>query len=100
MVARLNKLPISAQVKKTFDGEKRSAMVSKAKIKVPNIKPNCTAEVKCPTAAISKLKVSTRSFIMPLLANQSDVQQNCEMTIIGSTNFECFIIAKLKDLLC
>ena len=75
-------------------------MVRSAKQKVPTINPNCTAEVKCPTAENSKLKALTRSFMMPFPANQSDVQKNCEITIIGKINFECFIIAKLKELLC
>ena len=100
MVARLKALPITAQTKNTFEGEKRSTIVSKAKIKVPAINPNCTDEVKCPIAEGSKLKFFTKLLITPLPANQSEVQQNCDITIIGRTNLECFIRAKLRDLLC
>lgn len=34
---------------------------------------------------------------MPFPANQSDVQQNCEMTMMGRTNLDCFIIANLRE---
>jgi hypothetical protein len=43
---RLHSAPSTAQVKNTFDGEKRSAMVKIANMSVPEINPNCTAAVK------------------------------------------------------
>ena len=46
IIATLNMEPSIAQVKNTFDGEKRSAIVKIAKISVPEINPNCTADVK------------------------------------------------------
>ena len=76
MIPILNNAPITAQVKKIFDGEKRSAIVKIAKRSVPKIKPNCTADVRCPNALLFKLKFTIRSLITPLPANQSDVQQN------------------------
>ena len=72
----LNKEPSKAQVKKTFDGEKRSAIVKIAKISVPKIKPNCTAEVKWPKALSLRWKLTIKSPITPFPANQSEVQQN------------------------
>lgn len=62
--------------KNIFEGEKRSAIVKMAKSNVPEIKPNCTAEVRCPKALLFSSKLTTRSFITPFPANQSDVQQN------------------------
>ena len=76
ITARLNRDPINAHKKKTFDGENRSAMVNIANIKVPVINPNCTAEVKWLTEPFAKSKLLTREDITPLLANQSEVQQN------------------------
>ena len=72
----LNMEPSNAQVRNTFDGEKRSAIVKMAKIKVPKINPNCTADVKCPKALLLRLKFCIKSPITPFPANQSDVQQN------------------------
>jgi hypothetical protein len=40
MAARLNMDPARALIKKTLDGEKRSAMVRRAKRSVPMINPN------------------------------------------------------------
>jgi hypothetical protein len=88
---RLNSDPIIALIKKTFDGEKRSAMVNKANINVPKINPNWTAEVKWPNAPTSKSKLLIKSDITPLLANQSDIQQTCEITITGKIHLEIFI---------
>ena len=48
--------PNNAQTKNTFDGENRSTMVRIAKSNVPVINPNCTAEVKCPSALLAKPK--------------------------------------------
>ncbi len=48
---RLDKAAAIAQIKKTFEGEKRSAMVKMAKSSVPEINPNCTAETKWPKAS-------------------------------------------------
>ena len=36
-----------ALIKKTSEGEKRSEIVNTAKTNVPEIKPNCTALVRC-----------------------------------------------------
>ena len=87
---KLNSDPSNALIKNTFEGENRSAIVKIAKISVPIINPNCTAEVKCPKALTLRSKFRTRSFITPFPANQSDVQQNCENTITGSITLECF----------
>ena len=76
IIPALNREPSKAQVKNTFDGEKRSVIVKMAKISVPKIKPNCTADVKCPKALPLRLKSIIRSPITPFPANQSDVQQN------------------------
>lgn len=76
MTPKLKSDPNKALTKKTFEGEKRSAIVKIAKIKVPMINPNCTAEVKCPKALKPRSKFITRLFITPFPANQSEVQQN------------------------
>jgi hypothetical protein len=52
-IQRLDKAPRIAQMKKTLEGENLSAMDSRAKIRVPEIKPNCTAEVRFPSASLS-----------------------------------------------
>jgi len=88
---KLNNAPKTAQQRNTLDGEKRSAIDKMANTKVPMINPNCTAEVKCPTALSLNPKVATRSRITPLPANQSEVQQNCDNTITGSMILEVFI---------
>ncbi len=90
MTPKLNSDPSKALIKKTFDGEKRSTIVKMAKISVPIINPNCTADVKCPSALPLRSKFITRSLITPFPANQSEVQQNCEITMTGSINLECF----------
>ena len=46
IIAMLHKAPRTADIRNTFDGENRSAMVSMAKINVPIIKPNCTDDVR------------------------------------------------------
>lgn len=86
----LKSAPSKAQLKNTFEGEKRSAMVKAAKSSVPKINPNCTADVKCPSALALRLKLVIRSPITPLPANQREVQQNWEITIIGSISLDCF----------
>lgn len=90
MTPKLNKDPSKALTKNTFEGENRSAIVKTAKISVPIINPNCTAEVKCPKSLTLRLKFMIRSFITPFPANQSDVQQNCDITITGRIILECF----------
>ena len=72
----LNRDPSKAQHKNTLEGENRSAIVKMAKISVPVINPNCTAEVKCARALSLSPKFTIRSCITPFPANQSDVQQN------------------------
>jgi hypothetical protein len=76
ITSALNKEPSKAQLKNTFDGEKRSAIVKMAKIRVPSINPNCTADVKWPKALLLRLKTTIRSLITPFPANQSEMQQN------------------------
>ena len=88
---KLKSAPKTAQQKNTLDGENRSAMDKMAKTKVPTINPNWTAEVKCPTALSLNPKVATKSPMTPLPANQSDVQQNCDSTMMGSMILEGFI---------
>ena len=83
VMPRLNKAPNKAQVKNTLEGENRSAIVKSAKTKVPEINPNCTAEVKCPKALSDKSNVVAKSFITLFPANHKEVQQNWEMTIMG-----------------
>lgn len=91
IIKALQIAPSKALVKKTFEGENRSAIVRRANTKVPEIKPNCTAEVRCPKALASRLKFITKSPITPLPANHNDVQQNWEMTIIGRIRFGGFM---------
>ena len=81
---RLVIAPSHAQRRNVFDGEKRSAIVKIANVNVPKIKPNCTTDVKLPRAVGARLNVATRSFITAFPANQSEVQQNCDIIIIGS----------------
>jgi hypothetical protein len=47
-----------------------------AKIKVPMIKPNCTAEVISPNPVSPKLKWAINETMTPLPANHKEVQQN------------------------
>jgi len=68
--------PDNPHIIKTFDGEYRSAIVNNAKTNEPIIKPNCTAEVRCPRELSANPKVVIRSSIIPLPANQSEVQLN------------------------
>ena len=46
IIKRLKKAPSKALNRNTLEGENLSAMVKIAKVSVPVIKPNCTAEVK------------------------------------------------------
>lgn len=73
---KLKIAPKIALTKNTLEGEKRSAIVNRAKTKVPEINPNCTAAVKLPNALSCKLKVVTKFCIMPFPANHKEVQQN------------------------
>lgn len=41
---KLHRAAHRAQIAKTLEGEKRSAIINIAKTKVPKIKPNCTAD--------------------------------------------------------
>ena len=77
--------PNNAHTKKTFEEANRSAIDKKAKSSVPNIKPSCTAEVRFATAPSDKRNTWVRSSKIALLANQSEVQQNCANTIMGKT---------------
>ena len=88
-VPKLNKPAIIADTKNTFEGEKWSEIFRIAKVNVPDIKPNWMAEVKYPRAtSLFKLNSEIILFIIPLLANQSDVQQNCAITIMGNILFD------------
>ena len=73
---RLNTLAINAQKKNTREGENLSAIVNRAKASVPIIKPNCTADVRCPNAELLRPKSDIMLFMTPLLANHKEVQQN------------------------
>jgi hypothetical protein len=84
-IIKFESAPAIALAKKTFEGENRSEIVSRAKVKVPEIKPNCTADVKWLTEPSGRVNDFTRSPITALPANQSDVHANCEKTIIGIT---------------
>ncbi|ELR70064.1 hypothetical protein C900_04124 [Fulvivirga imtechensis AK7] len=81
--ARLRIAPAIAQKKNTFDGENLSAIVNVAKVKVPKIKPNCTAEVILPNDPDGSDRNSCKSGSTALPANQSEVPANCAMTITG-----------------
>lgn len=87
---RLTSPAIKADVKNTFEAENLSVIVNTANSNVPIIKPNCTAEVNCPKAEFANPKLSVKSLIIALPANQSDVQQNCAKTIIGNMCFAVF----------
>lgn len=49
-IPRFTRAPHSAQIKKSRDGENRSGKLNRAESRVPAIKPNCTAAVRCPRA--------------------------------------------------
>ncbi len=83
IIPKLNSAPNTAQTKKTLEGENLSATVKSANIKVPEINPNCTAEVKCPNALGAKLKLAIKLLITLLPANHKEVQQNCAPTMMG-----------------
>jgi hypothetical protein len=84
MISKLNMAPNDALMKNTFEGEKRSATVNIANINVPDINPNCTAEVIWPSALLSNLKSYIRSDITPFPANHKEMQPNCVITITGN----------------
>ena len=88
IIPKLNTAPSNAQDINTLEGENRSAMVNMAKISVPMIKPNCTADVKCPNTLSLRSKFTKRSYITAFPANHRDVQQNWEITITGSINLD------------
>ena len=67
-------------------GEKRSAMDSSAKPKVPAMKPICTEAVSQPTAAAGATS-RCRSAITALIANQTEVPANCEIAMTGRMRF-------------
>lgn len=92
MIPRLKTLPAMALKKNTREGENRSARVSKEKIKVPMIKPNCTAEVRFAKASELRWNALERSFITPFPANQREVQQNWAKTIVGKTRLVLFVM--------
>jgi hypothetical protein len=71
------------QSRKILTGENLSANEKKAKIKVPAIKPSCTALVIQPTDSAARSRDVCRSEITAFPANQSDVPANCETTIAG-----------------
>lgn len=91
MTPKLKRDPSVALIKNTLDGGNRSAMVSTANMSVPIINPNWTADVRCPKAVSLRSKLTTKSLITPLPANQSEVQQNCEKTITGRMHLGGFI---------
>ncbi len=78
---RLQRAPARAQLKKTLEGAKRSGMVSNAKRKVPQMKPNCTAETKCPTAPAGRAKASCKLATSTLPTNHREVPANWEKTM-------------------
>jgi len=92
IVPKLKTAAINAQKKNTFDGENLSDIVSNAKINVPLINPNWTAEVRCPRVPSLKLNVEIKLVITPFPANHNEVQQNCENTIIGRIIFDFIIV--------
>lgn len=86
MTQKFEKAPNNPHTKNTMDGEKRSAIDKTAKIRVPEINPNCTIEVICPNTLACRSKCSMRSESTPLLANHKEVQQNWAKTITGRIN--------------
>ncbi len=87
-IPRLAAAPATADKKNIRDGEKRSAIFREAKLKVPVIKPSCTAETKCPKLWGAKPKLCIIPARAALPANQSEVQANCDSTIINKTGLE------------
>src|SRR5881396_2738079 len=69
---RLVTAPASAQIKKTFDGEKRSDIVSNADNNVPTINPSWTADVRLPSRLSPRWNSFKRSCKTAFPANQSD----------------------------
>ena len=86
VIPRLRRPANIELMKKTRDGEKRSEIVSIAKTKVPVIKPNCIVLVKWAKKNGSRCRSFAMSDITEFPANQSEVQKNCEVTIIGKVN--------------
>ncbi len=77
--------PAIEQAKNTRRGEKRSAMVKKAKTSVPAMKPSCTADVTCPSAEAASPHSAGRSRSTALPANHSEVPANCDTMMTGRT---------------
>lgn len=84
-ISELNTAPIIEQVKKTFEGEKRSEMERMANRSVPEMNPNCTAEVRSPSARSCKSSCDFRKGRMALPANHNEVPQNCATTMVNKT---------------
>jgi hypothetical protein len=91
-IPRLNRPAKIEHAKKTEDGEKRSAMVNKAKTNVPVIKPNCTMLVRCAKKPGSRWKLLMRSARIAFPANQREVQKNWAITITGKIHFVVLIM--------
>ena len=91
IIPRLNAAPSKAHTKKTIDGLYLSATEKMAKISVPMMNPNWTAEVKYPKALSSSPKSVLNSGIMPFPANHIEVQKNCDKTIMGSISLDLCI---------
>lgn len=83
----VHRAPAKAQNKKTRLAENRSEMASKAKTKVPTIKPNCKAEVRRPTADAGHPICCCRSGMTALTANHKEVPANCAKTRVGRIRF-------------
>ena len=62
-------------------------MDSNAKIKVPEIKPSCIAEVTIPVSSIPTFIADCKSPTIAFPTNQIEVTANCENTITGSIRF-------------
>ncbi len=82
-MSRLDSAPKMEQKRNIFRGENLSEIAKKAKHSVPAIKPNCTAEVILPTAPTPIFHWVCRSPKMALPANQREVPENWENTIVG-----------------
>ena len=79
---KLHKAPRRALHRKTFEGEKRSVKVNSAKSKVPMINPNWTEAVILPKLSLI-WSSEIRLVRTPFPANQSEVQKNCAITMVG-----------------
>ncbi|GAB1445854.1 hypothetical protein MASR2M41_15840 [Flammeovirgaceae bacterium] len=87
VIEKLIIAPAMAQTKNTFEGEKRSEMERRAKIKVPIINPSCTEEVRLPNELAERLKACCNSGSTALPANHNEVHANCAKTIRGRILF-------------